>query len=179
MENTPLLLTPHLALDRFTMDDVPEAARWLSDPEVCRNLLLRPGQPYEEYERMIRRIVQNYDTQEDYFQWCIREEGRPIGRFSLAVNRRHCGGEVAYYIARPAWGKGYMTEVLTRVIRFCFEELGLNRVEADHFAENPASGKVMEKSGMKREGYARQKYCKDGVFHDAVLYAILKEDLRE
>ncbi len=178
MENTPLLLTPHLTMDRFTMDDVADTAKWLSDPEVCRNLLLHPNQPYEEYEGMIRRIVEKYDTEEDYFQWCIREDGKPIGRFSLTVNRRHSGGEVAYYIAKQAWGKGYMTEVLTRVIRFCFEELGLNRVEADHFAENPASGRVMEKSGMKREGYARQKYCKDGVFHDAVLYAVLKEDLQ-
>lgn len=178
MENTPLLKTPRLTMDRFTMDDVADTAKWLSSPEVCRNLLLPPNLPYEEYEQMIRRIVENYETQEDYFQWCVREKGRCIGRFSLAVNRRHSGGEVAYYLAEHAWGKGYMTEVLTRVIDFCFDELGLNRVEADHFAENPASGRVMEKSGMKREGYARQKYCKADVFHDAVLYAVLREDRR-
>ena len=69
-----------------------------------------------------------------------------------------------------------LTEVLRRVIDFAFDGLGLNRVEADHFAENPASGRVMEKAGMTKEGYARQKYCKNGVFHDAVLYGILKED---
>ena len=69
-----------------------------------------------------------------------------------------------------------MTEALTRVIDFAFDELGLNRIEGDHFVENPASGRVMEKSGMKKEGYARQKYCKEGVFHDAVLYAVLKSD---
>ena len=99
-----------------------------------------------------------------------------IGRMSLTVNRRHLGGTVAYYLAERAWGKGYMTEVLRRVIDFAFDGLGLNRVEADHFAENPASGRVMEKAGMTKEGYARQKYCKNGVFHDAVLYGILKED---
>ena len=49
-------------------------------------------------------------------------------------------------------------------------------MEADHFARNPASGKVMEKAGMTREGLMRQKYCKDGVFLDAVQYAVLKED---
>jgi ribosomal-protein-alanine N-acetyltransferase len=83
---------------------------------------------------------------------------------------------VAYYLAEKAWGKGYMTEILKRVIDFCFDELGLNRVEADHFARNPASGRVMEKAGMTKEGLARQKYCKDGEFLDAVLYAIVKGD---
>ena len=55
-------------------------------------------------------------------------------------------------------------------------DLGLNRVEADHFARNPASGRVMEKAGMTKEGVLRQKYCKDGEFLDAVQYAILKSD---
>ncbi len=176
MENTPVLTTKRLVLDRLTMADVPEVTRWLSSESVCRNLLHLPHRPPEEYEEMIRRVTEQYDAAEDYFQWAVRENGVCIGRMSLVVNRRHQSGTVAYFLAETAWGKGYMTEILTRVIDFAFDELGLNRIEADHFAENPASGRVMEKSGMKKEGYARQKYCKEGVFHDAVLYAILKSD---
>lgn len=178
MENTPRLVTKRLVLDRLTMADVPQVARWLSSDAVCRGLLLLPHRSPEEYAEMIRRVIEQYDTAEDYFQWAIRENGVCIGRMSLVVNRRHQGGTVAYSLAERVWGKGYMTEALTRVIDFAFDELGLNRIEGDHFAENPASGRVMEKSGMKKEGYARQKYCKEGVFHDAVLYAVLKSDQR-
>ena len=176
MENTPRLVTKRLVLDRLTMADVSQVARWLSSDAVCRGLLLLPHRSPEEYAEMIRRVVEQYDTAEDYFQWAIRENGVCIGRMSLVVNRRHQSGMMAYSLAESAWGKGYMTAALTRVIDFAFDELGLNRIEGDHFVENPASGRVMEKSGMKKEGYARQKYCKEGVFHDAVLYAVLKSD---
>ena len=177
MENTPVLHTQRLTLDRFTQADAETVYRDLfSSEEVCRNLLLQPGTPLEEVRDILRRLEEDYTVHEDFFQWAIREQGVCIGRMSLTVNRRHLGGTVAYYLAERAWGKGYMTEALRRVIDFAFDGLGLNRVEADHFAENPASGRVMEKAGMTKEGYARQKYCKNGVFHDAVLYGILKED---
>ena len=177
MEDTPVLHTPRLTLDRFTQADAETVCRDLFSSEaVCRNLLLQPGTPLEEVRDILRRLEEGYAVHEDFFQWAIREQGVCIGRMSLTVNRRHLGGTVAYYLAERAWGKGYMTEVLRRVIDFAFDGLGLNRVEADHFAENPASGRVMEKAGMTKEGYARRKYCKNGVFHDAVLYGILKED---
>lgn len=177
MENTPTLYTQHLTLDRFTLADAEATHRNLySSQTVCRNLLLKPGMSLEEARENMQWLVDGYETREDFFQWAVREKGECIGRMSLTVNRRFQTGTVAYYLAEKAWGKGYMTEILKRVIDFCFDDLGLNRVEADHFARNPASGRVMEKSGMTKEGYARQKYCKDGEFLDAVLYAIVKGD---
>lgn len=177
MENTPLLHTEHLTLSRFTVEDAPAVHKNLySSGAVCRNLLLKPGMSLEEARENMQWLVDAYETKEDFFQWAVRENGECVGRMSLSVNRRFSGGTVAYYLAEKVWGKGYMTEILKRVIDFCFDDLGLNRVEADHFARNPASGRVMEKAGMKREGLMRQKYCKDGEFLDAVLYAILKED---
>ena len=130
----------------------------------------------EEVTENIQWLLDGYETKEDFHQWAVRENGECVGRMMLTVSRRFHTGTVAYYLAEKVWGKGYMTEILTRVIDFCFDELGLNRVEADHFARNPASGRVMEKSGMTKEGYARQKYRKDGEFLDAVLYAIVKGD---
>lgn len=177
MENTPTLYTEHLTLDRFTVEDAPAVHENLYSSEaVCRNLLLKPGMRLEEARENMQWLVDGYQTKEDFFQWAVRENGECVGRMSLTVNRRFSGGTVAYYLAEKVWGKGYMTEILRRVIDFCFDDLDLNRVEADHFARNPASGRVMEKAGMKKEGLMRQKYCKDGEFLDAVLYAILKED---
>ena len=176
MKNTPTLYTEHLTLDRFTLDDVPAVRDELYTETVCRNLFITPNKTTEEVRENIQWLLDGYENKEDFHQWAVRENGRCVGRVMLTVSRRFQTGTVAYYLAQRVWGKGCMTEILKRVIDFCFDDLGLNRVEADHFARNPASGKVMEKAGMTKEGLARQKYCKDGEFLDAVLYAVLKED---
>ena len=139
-------------------------------------MFTRPNQTTEEVVENLRWLLDGYENREDFHQWCVRENGLCVGRMMLSVNRRFRTGTVAYYLAECAWGKGYMTEILRRVIDFCFDELELNRVEADHFARNPASGKVMEKAGMTKEGVAREKYWKDGEPLDAVLYAVVKSD---
>ncbi len=176
MKNTPTLYTEHLTLDRFTLEDVPAVRDGLYSEAVCHNLFITPNKTTEEVTENIQWLLDGYETKEDFHQWAVRENGECVGRMMLTVSRRFQTGTVAYYLAEKAWGKGYMTEILKRVIDFCFDDLGLNRVEADHFARNPASGRVMEKAGMTKEGYARQKYYKDGEFLDAVLYAVLKED---
>ena len=61
------------------------------------------------------------------------------------------------------------------VFGFLFEKMGIERIEADHMAENPASGAVMRKAGMVKIGTEKAKYEKNGVLHDAVCYAITKE----
>lgn len=71
-----------------------------------------------------------------------------------------------------------MTEALKAVINYLFEEVGMNRIEARHNTLNPASGRVMQKSGMKFEGIMRQiKVNKYGEFYDLAVYSILKSDL--
>ena len=62
------------------------------------------------------------------------------------------------------------------VVRYAFEDLKLNRVYAHHMVRNPASGRVLEKVGMKREGLLRQRVRKWGVFEDVVLLAVLRDD---
>jgi len=74
------------------------------------------------------------------------------------------------------WGKGFATEAAQAVLRHGFEELKLNRICANHMVRNPASSRVLEKVGMKREGVQRQGLRKWGVFKDVVMMAILQED---
>lgn len=63
-----------------------------------------------------------------------------------------------------------------RVLQFGFESLALNRMQASHLPRNPASGRVLEKVGMTREGLHRERYLKDGRFEDVVEYAVLRRD---
>ena len=90
-----------------------------------------------------------------------------------------CSAEVGYSFSREFWNRGLATEALSAVIRSAFASLPVNRIEAQHDIRNPASGRVMEKSGMRKEGILRQRLKNKGEFIDTVLYAILRADLEQ
>lgn len=69
-----------------------------------------------------------------------------------------------------------MSEVVQAVLRYGFEDLGLNRLYAYHMTRNPASGRVLEKNGFQQEGVLRQRVRKWGVFEDVALWAVLADD---
>ena len=95
------------------------------------------------------------------------------------IDTEHSQAEMGFWIEVESWGKGYATEAARAVVRSAFDQLKLNRVYAHHMVRNPASGRVMEKVGMKREGLLRQRVRKWGVFEDVVLLAILHDDWRQ
>ena len=94
------------------------------------------------------------------FAAVLREGGTLVGSIALHPNARDDNGEIGYWIGRPYWGQGYATEAAREVVRYGFEELGLHRVHANHLGSNPASGKVLEKVGMTREGTRPEHYKK-------------------
>jgi len=94
----------------------------------------------------------------------------------VADDRHDVAGVLGFWIGTDYWSQGYATEAGRAVIRFAFEQLNLNRVHAHHMVRNPASGRVLEKLGMKREGVLRQRLKKWGVFEDVVVMAILREE---
>jgi RimJ/RimL family protein N-acetyltransferase len=92
------------------------------------------------------------------------------------IDREHLQAELGFWIGRDWWGKGYAREAAAEVIRFGFEDLGLNRIYAHHMARNPAAGQVLLHVGMQREGLLRERVRKWGVYEDVVVYAMLRED---
>jgi ribosomal-protein-alanine N-acetyltransferase len=111
--------------------------------------------------------------------FAITEEasGRLAGCVELRdVYAEHAQAELSFWIGKPLWGLGYASEAGVAVVRFGFESLGLNRIYAFHMARNPASGKVLLKLGLQREGVLRQRVRKWGRFEDVVAYAVLRSD---
>ncbi len=114
------------------------------------------------------------------FLWliCLADTGEPIGDCGIHIDLKHRRGTLGYLIRPDHWGRGIATEAVGAVVEFAFAKLDppLNRIEADHYPENPASGRVLQKLGFRREGVLRSYIVKDSVPRDAVRWGLLRTD---
>ena len=171
------LRTDSLILRRFTLDDAEAMYQnWASDPEVTR-FLTWPAHADAGISRMVLESWIGEYGKDDYYQWAIEFENQPIGSVSV-VNRNDAVRkvEIGYCIGRKWWHRGIVSEALSALIRFFFEEVGVNRIEARHDANNPNSGAVMRKCGMKYEGLSRQSDWNNQGICDSCFYGILRSD---
>jgi [ribosomal protein S5]-alanine N-acetyltransferase len=99
-----------------------------------------------------------------------------IGIMNVSLHSQFGRGELAYWIGKPYWGKGYGTEAAQVILKLCFEELQLNKVFAAAFTNNPGSWRIMEKIGLSYEGTLKQHVARDGIYYDLCYYGLLKED---
>ena len=174
---TKQINTSRLILRRFSVDDAQAMYdNWASDPEVTKYLTW-PAHSGPEVSRMVLDSwVVGYER-DDFYQWAIEFEGEPIG--SISVVSKNDQAElvhIGYCIGRKWWHQGIMSEVLSAVIRFFFEEVGVNRIETRHDPNNPHSGGVMRKCGMRFEGTLRQSDWNNQGICDASWYAILRSE---
>lgn len=107
------------------------------------------------------------------------ETGLFIGLFGLNLgSKKYNNAEIWYKLNPTHWNKGYATEAVKCVLRFCFETLKLHRVSAGCAIENIGSIRVLEKAGMTREGHARKTLPLKTGWSDNYEYAILETDKR-
>jgi ribosomal-protein-alanine N-acetyltransferase len=179
MTNTlPTLYTPRLLLRAFGLADVPHLVALANNYEVAKNTLNIPH-PYHEEDarRWVHITDENCQQQTGYaFALELRATGEFIGGMGLTLERRFDRAEVGYWLGPPYWGQGLASEALAAVLRFGFEELKLNKIYATHIAENPASGRVMLKNGMVKEGELVQHIKRDGRYHDLWQYRLTRAE---
>jgi [ribosomal protein S5]-alanine N-acetyltransferase len=99
-----------------------------------------------------------------------------IGGVGLNLEHDHQRAELGYWIGLPYWGHGYATEASRAMMQYGFEELSLIRIYAQHFGNNPASGRVLTKLGMRYEGCQRQHICKWEEILDLELFGITRQE---
>lgn len=175
----PTLVTERLTLRAFTPDDLGDYLRMVRDPEVQRHLGgglvdLPNGKHAANWLRNINgRLLQSRTV----FTWCVeRAEDRAfVGRIDLGGFERKAAAELSYYLAREAWGRGYATEAVRRVVAFGLDTLGLRRIQAAVLPENPASLRVLEKAGFIREGRMRNHPFGREI-HDIVMTAVIRDN---
>ncbi len=174
----PILRTASLVLRPFESSDAGAVQRLAGDRAVADTALNIPY-PYEDgmAEEWIEGHKDKYESrQEAIFAVVEATGGKLIGAVGLIIEADFDRAELGYWIGRPFWGCGYATEAARTVLDFAFGPLGLHRVHANHIARNPASGRVMQKIGMVREGMLRRHAKKGDAYEDLVVYGMLKNE---
>lgn len=167
-----VLVTERLILRKFVKEDASDILEYGSDAETMKYLHWDGVQTIDE---ALNGIINFYWSKPGIFAIELKENKKCIGCIDLRINPEHEKSGFGYVLNRRYWNRGYMTEVLSAILKLCFEKLDLNRVEAEHFAGNEGSGRVMRKCGMEFEGIRKQELKVKGIFRDVVYYGITKE----
>ena len=175
----PQLQTGDLLLRELRPEDAGHIFRVFSDPEVTRHYDLDTFLEPSQAEDLVERFRQRYRRQVG-LRWAIapREDADVVlgtCGFNIWIpsSRRALLG---YDLGRRYWRRGIMTDALGAVLRFGFETMQLNRVEALVFLDNAASHGLLEKLGFRREGVLREYEHLKGRFIDMAMYSLLRSD---
>ncbi len=173
---TQYIETDRLILRRFELSDAPAMfANWAGDDEVTKFLTWPTHADVSVTEGILSQWVPQY-AKDDYYNWAIilKEHGpKPVGNISVA----HCheGGdipEIGYCMGKRWWHRGIMSEALGAVLDFLFLQVGVRRIIAKHDVNNPHSGGVMRKCGMKFEEIREKAIRNNQGERDCACYAI-------
>jgi ribosomal-protein-alanine N-acetyltransferase len=161
-------------------------AEWAALREASRDFLTpwEPTWPPDDltrssFRRRIKRYFEDQRSDLAYPFFIFRKSDNAlVGGLTLANVRRGCAqaGSLGYWMGAGFAGRGHMTAAVRAVFPFAFATLRLHRVEAACIPANVASIRLLEKTGFRREGVARQYLCIDGAWQDHLLFARLKDD---
>lgn len=178
---TVRLETERLILRRFVETDAEAMYNnWATDKETTKFLSWEPHKSVEESKSIIDMWIKSYD--EGAYNWVVelKSTGEIIGNISAVhVRDKHKLIELGYGYGSKYWGNGYASEALRAVIEFLLNECEYELVEARHIKGNPASGRVMQKAGMKYEATLRRRRLngETGEIDDLLHYSITKDEL--
>jgi ribosomal-protein-alanine N-acetyltransferase len=172
----PLLESERLILRRLTRADADDVMRFKGDYAVTR---YNGGQPYADRTQaldLIDRLDTGYAERRS-IAWGItlKPDDVVIGITGYKYwNRIDYRAAIGYDLAQTYWGRGLMPEAVRAILAFGFEQMALNRVEADADVANLASIRVLQKVGFQSEGFQMEQYYEDGAFHDIALFGLLR-----
>ena len=177
---TKRLETDRLILRKIDKEDYKQAyENWCSKEEVTKYVTWSKHLDENITKELYDKWILEYADNETY-RWIIelKENNEVIG--TIGVSKKfleYSTCELGYCLSDKYWNRGIMTEAVKRVIKFLFEDCEAKTVWAEFLENNPASGKVMQKAGMKYEGILRKRVVdKEGKRNDLLVYSILESE---
>lgn len=178
MEKFPELKTERLILGKVTYKDIPKIIDYAGNKNVSDTTLNIPH-PYEKDHALfwINSAEKGFEEGTQYtFAQRVRATDEFIGGIGLKIDPRFDRAVLGYWIAEEFWNKGYATEAVEAILKFGFFQLSLNKIYATHLVENTASGKVMIKNGMIKEGELKDHTKKGDQYRSLIQYRLTKEE---
>jgi [ribosomal protein S5]-alanine N-acetyltransferase len=181
-KGSPMIETKRLILRQMEMNDANRMFDYIfSDHRVMDNLIKGPHKTISETINRLTEITNEYKSNKFcYWGIVLKESGELIGTIDLYnINEDTENCEVGYDIGFNWWNQGYGTEALQAVVEFAFRFMNIHKISATHGIDNPASGKIMLKVGMEREGIIRHMVRKNNQYKDCGIYGILQQEYLE
>ena len=142
-----ILQTKRLILRPWSENDAEELYKYASDPEVGPPAGWPPHTSAQNSSEIIRTVLSAPET----YAVCLKENGKPIGSVGLHRNdlaEKDDEYELGYWIGKPFWGQGLIPEASRELLRYAFEDLGMNRIWCGYYDGNEKSRRVQEKLGF-------------------------------
>lgn len=168
--------TERLTLRRWTMRDMTGFLRFAADPAVMFAAGSAPVMTEEQAHSELRRAA------DDPYVFAIvrKEDGEILGKIKFQGDFRRFrtnSVSIGYELARVYWGNGYMTEALRAMVRYAFEQIGVDVIGISHFVGNERSRRVIERAGFYFEGIMPHAFCRpDGTVMDDACYSLLRSE---
>lgn len=176
METGPLMIrTPGAILRPWRKEDASALARHADNPRISAGM--RAGFPSPYTVGHARHFIAMAAGTGHALFLAIEVQGGAAGSIGIhPLGNVYCGtAEIGYWLAEPFWGKGIVTGAVRALVPVVFQRTSLIRIQAGIFSDNPASMRVLEKSGFVRKAVHRNAITKRGVVMDEVMYARLRD----
>ena len=178
VDKFPIIETDRLVLRQITKDDAADIFTYLSDEKVMQYYGLEPFKSIEEALEEIEWYQSIFDENSG-IRWGItlKGHGKVIGSCGF-LNKvpQHYRSEIGFELSKDFWGQGIATEALEAVIKYGFEQLDLQRIQALIEPPNISSQKLVERNGFIKEGLLRNYEFTCGKFDDLFMYSLIKQD---
>jgi [ribosomal protein S5]-alanine N-acetyltransferase len=175
----PIIETNRLMLRKVTTEDANDMFTYLSDKDVMKHMGLEPFQTINDVYDEINWYQTIY-LEGTGMRWGItlKDSGKIIGSCGfLNMKTKHHRAEVGFELSKDHWGKGIASESLKAIVKYGFQHLQLERIEALIEPDNLHSQKLVERQGFQREGLLRHYEFTCGKFDDLFMYSILKDEV--
>src|SRR5258706_1087721 len=172
------LFTPRLTFRFLNEADIPAAYEIFSHPEVMRYWSYPAWTERSQAQEWLIHIQEGYHTG-NTLQLAIERNTYLILIGTCTLYQFHVASrraEIGYALGRPYWGSGYMHEALQMLLRYAFETLNLNRLEAAIDPRNLASASVLERLGFVKEGLLQERWIVNEKVSDTALYGLLRRE---
>lgn len=172
----PVIETERLQLRELLEADAVSVFAVFQSPEVTKFYDVETMTEVASAAAMIARLRQRY-AERGGIRWAVidREHENFVGTIGInSINVFAHKAVVGYEISRASWGRGFATEALRSVVKFCHDYVELNRIEAAVMHGNEASVRVLQRIGFAEEGVMRAYGYWKGAYHDLRIFSVLR-----